>query len=40
MEENNYIPDNYEPHVKDDYNFFNSEHWSKGLTHDTNTSIK
>jgi beta-glucanase (GH16 family) len=38
--ENKNIPDNYKLILKDDFTFFNTNNWSKGLTHDTNTSVK
>ncbi len=35
-----YAPNGYELILKDDFSTFNAEHWSKGLTHDTDPSIK
>ena len=36
----NYVPQNYKLVVSDDFSSFNTAHWSKGLTHDTDPSIK
>lgn len=35
-----YIPENYQLTISDDFSFFNTQKWSKGLTHDTDPSIK
>ena len=35
-----YVPENYHLTISDDFSFFNSQNWSKGLTHDLDPSIK
>lgn len=35
-----FVPDGFELTLKDDFTFFNPANWSKGLTHDTDPSIK
>lgn len=43
VEENqlvSYVPENYNIAISDDFSFFNSNNWSKGLTHDLDPSIK
>ena len=37
---NSSIPENYSLVTQDDFNFFNSDNWSKGLIHDTDASIR
>ncbi len=34
------VPKNYELYLKDEFTFFNTENWSKGLTHSSDASIK
>jgi len=36
----NFAPDNYSLTVRDDFSSFNTTNWSKGLTYDTDPSIK
>jgi hypothetical protein len=36
----NPVPANYELTVQDDFYFFDTRNWSKGLTHDTDESIR
>lgn len=40
QEISNYVPEGYSLRLRDDFSFFNSDNWSKGLTHDTDPSIK
>jgi len=35
-----YVPSTYELIINDDFSFFNTAHWSKGLLNDTDPSIK
>ena len=35
-----FVPDNYVLTFSDDFSFFNSDNWSKGLTHDTDPDVK
>jgi len=37
---NSSIPENYSLVTQDDFNFFNSDNWSKGLIHNTDASIR
>ena len=37
---NSSIPNDYKLIIQDDFHFFNTDNWSKGLTHDTDASIK
>lgn len=36
----NYVPENYQLTLEDTFTFFDTNNWSKGLTHDTDPSIK
>lgn len=35
-----YVPENYRLELSDNFEFFSSSNWSKGLTHDSNPSIR
>jgi len=40
QEPESFVPENYQLTLSDDFNFFNSQNWSKGLTHDEDPSIR
>lgn len=40
QEPESFAPEGYELILQDDFEFFNAEHWSKGLTHDSDPDIR
>ena len=40
QEPESFAPEGYELTIQDGFEFFNSEYWSKGLTHDSNPDIR
>lgn len=39
-EQPNYVPENYQLTISDDFSFFDTQNWSKGLTHNLDPSVK